>query len=367
MNSSIELEKYLSNGIENIVRGILKVTVTNPKTSLFITKHMINSKIAREKRKVAQVKGEHIPPFLIASITDKCNLHCKGCYARSNHNCIDICAKDEVQNIMTTDDWEKIFTEASDLGIEFILLAGGEPFVRKDVILQAAKHQNIIFPIFTNGTMIDEAFMKILNKNRNLMPVISIEGSKQTTNHRRGEGIYEKLEKTMDCLYNSGIIFGASITVTKQNMQEVLAEEFAMKLKAKGVKAIIYVEYVPVDKETECIALDNSTRKKMMYELDELRKSIPQMIFIAFPGDEKASGGCLAAGRGFFHINAHGGAEPCPFSPYSDINVKDTSIKEALNSPLFNKLISSENLNNEHIGGCVLFEQKEKVEKMLGE
>jgi MoaA/NifB/PqqE/SkfB family radical SAM enzyme len=50
------------------------------------------------------------------------------------------------------------------------------------------------------------------------------------------------------------------------------------------------------------------------------------MIFISFPGDEKTSGGCLAAGRGFFHINSHGGAEPCPASPYSDINVRDSSL-----------------------------------------
>lgn len=52
-------------------------------------------------------------------------------------------------------------------------------------------------------------------------------------------------------------------------------------------------------------------------------------------GDEKSYGGCVAAGRGFFHINSHGGAEPCLFSPYSDINVRDTSLWEALKSKLF--------------------------------
>lgn len=62
------------------------------------------------------------------------------------------------------------------------------------------------------------------------------------------------------------------------------------------------------------------------------------MVYLSFPGDEKGTGGCVAAGRGFFHINSHGGAEPCPFSPYSDINVRDTSLKAALNSHLFTEL-----------------------------
>lgn len=89
------------------------------------------------------------------------------------------------------------------------------------------------------------------------------------------------------------------------------------------------------------------------------------MVFIAFPGDEKSSGGCLAAGRGFFHINAHGGAEPCPFSPYSDTSLKEVSLEEALDSPLFRHLQENGNLEKEHIGGCVLFEQRDLVQKLL--
>ena len=108
-----------------------------------------------------------------------------------------------------------IFTQSEELGIEFILLAGGEPFIRKDVLLQAGNHSNIIFPIFTNGTKIDESYIKLLEQKRNLIPVISIEGHKETTDKRRGEGIYEKLEEVMKRLNNNGILFGASVTVTK--------------------------------------------------------------------------------------------------------------------------------------------------------
>ncbi len=362
METGKKLEEYLSNGVENIVKGILKASLKNPKASIFMAKYAMNSKKAREKRKMAEMSGEHIPPFLIASITEQCNLHCKGCYARANHSCQDDFG---TNGLLTDADWNNIFTQAEDLGIEFILLAGGEPFVRKDVLQQAANHPNILFPIFTNGTLLDEAYMKLLNQNRNLMPVISLEGNQSTTDARRGEGVYQKLEETMEQLHKNGILFGASITVTKQNMKEVLADDFVQKLKSAGTKAIVYVEYVPVNSTMHELAPDDQTRKEMMERLDAHRAAVTEMVFIAFPGDEMTSGGCLAAGRGFFHINSRGDAEPCPFSPYSDTNVINTSLKETLQSPLFNKLQTNGNLMQEHIGGCVLFEQQEQVKAMI--
>lgn len=365
MKSNNELEKYLSNGIEKIVKGIFKASVTNPKSSLFMMKHMITSKKSRDKRKNAEIRGEHIPPFLIASITNECNLHCKGCYARANHSCMDICSNNLSDRLMTEKNWGDIFTQSEELGIEFILLAGGEPFIRKDVLLQAGNHSNIIFPIFTNGTKIDESYIKLLEQKRNLIPVISIEGHKETTDKRRGEGIYEKLEEVMERLRNNGILFGASVTVTKNNMKEVLSDEFVSNLKKAGTKGIVYVEYVPINKETRDLAPDDETREEMMVRLDYLRSKETDMVLVAFPGDERATNGCLAAGRGFFHINAYGDAEPCPFSPYSDTNLLKTSLREALSSPLFCKLKEKGNLEDEHVGGCVLFEKQEHVQDIL--
>ena len=89
------------------------------------------------------------------------------------------------------------------------------------------------------------------------------------------------------------------------------------------------------------------------------------MMYVSFPGDEKSSGGCLAAGRGFFHINSHGDAEPCPFSPYSDTNVRDHSLRQAISSPLFTALCSGDMMSDDHSGGCVLYEKREQVETLL--
>lgn len=240
-----------------------------------MAKYALASKKATEKRRSAEEKGEHIPPFLIASITSSCNLHCAGCYSRANHACGDSAPADQ----MSADQWDAIFAEASDMGIGFIPLAGGE----------------------------------------------------ETTDSRRGKGVYQKLQESMRRMKESGILFGASVTVTTENMREVLSDAFITGMYEKGAKVIIYVEFVPVTEEAKRLA----------------------------------SGGCLAAGRGFFHINSHGGAEPCPFSPYSDISVKTVGLRGAIDPPLFRSIQEQDLLVEDHAGGCVLFERREQVEALM--
>jgi MoaA/NifB/PqqE/SkfB family radical SAM enzyme len=319
------------------------------------------SRSASKRRRKAEDNGEHIPPFLIASITSKCNLHCAGCYSRCNHATVD----SEPVKQLTDEEWLRIFDEADEMGISFILLAGGEPMLRRDIIEAAGKKQNILFPIFTNGTFIDERYFQLFDKCRNLIPVMSIEGDRNQTDSRRGEGIYDKLIANMDEFRKRGLIFGASVTVTSRNYKDVTSDDFLGSLAEKGCKVVIFVEYVPVTDESKDLAPGDAEREYLMNEIQRLRQDHPEMVYVSFPGDEKSTGGCVAAGRGFFHINSHGGAEPCPFSPYSDINVRDTSLREAMHSPLFTALRSGDILLDDHEGGCVLYEKKAQVEALL--
>lgn len=355
-----DLEAYLSNGIENIIKGAIKASFSNTKESIFIAKFALSSKKSRKIRRRYEENGQHIPPFIIASITNNCNLHCEGCYARANNSCNDSTS----DKLLSAVQWDTIFKEAQELGIGFILIAGGEPFLRYDVISTASHYPNILFPIFTNGTMFSEVYLDLLDKHRNLLPVLSIEGDKAYTDERRGNGIYEQLLDSMGKLNQAGILFGASITVTTENTEQVTDKEFLDNIYSRGCKVIFYVEYVPVSKNTTHLAPSEDQRRYLADMLTALRKSYDDMIFISFPGDEKSSGGCLAAGRGFFHINPTGCAEPCPFSPYSDTNIKNKGLKEALKSPLFKKLRQNGVLTGEHTGGCILHEQEDIVRKL---
>ncbi len=363
MNENFDLQNYLIEGVEGVVKEAIKATLKNPRESAFMLKFAKATRTASKKRREAEDKGEHIPPFLIASITSKCNLHCAGCYSRCNHATTDT----KPVSQLTSEEWLKIFDEADELGISFILLAGGEPMLRRDIIEAAGKKQNILFPIFTNGTFIDEKYFALFDKCRNLVPIMSIEGSKEITDNRRGKGIYDKLIANMEEFRKRGLIFGASVTVTTQNYKEVTSDEFLNSLSDRGCKAVIFVEYVPVTEESSELAPSDTEREYLMNEIQRLREERPEMVYIAFPGDEKSSGGCVAAGRGFFHINSHGGAEPCPFSPYSDVNIRNSSLREAMHSPLFMALQSGDMLLDDHNGGCVLYEKRELVESIIAQ
>ena len=361
MPEAIDLQRYLTEGVDQIVRDALRATVRNPRESLFMARFAGAVKKASARRAQNEAEGLHVPSYLIASIPSSCNLHCAGCYSRSNHATED-CAP---QRQLTSAQWADIFRQAEELGVSFILLAGGEPLLRYDVIAAAGERPNLLFPLFTNGTFLGEKYFQLLDRCRNLIPVISIEGGKEMTDARRGEGIYDQVTANMDEFRKRGLIFGASVTVTTENLREVTSPDFLNRLKEKGCKLVIFIEFVPVTEEAQHLAPGDPERQYLAETLENIRSASDEMVLLAFPGDELALGGCMAAGREFFHINSHGGAEPCPFSPYSDVNVKEMSLKGAIASPLFAALQEGGLLGGEHKGGCVLYERRHEVEALL--
>ncbi|MGV8906075.1 MAG: radical SAM protein [Acetobacterium sp.] len=363
MNDHFDLANYMNTSIEKIIKDVIKGTLKNPRETAFLLKYREISKNNFRKRKAYKESGQNIPTFLISSITNACNLFCKGCYARNNG----MCNEEESMALMTADQWLDIFNQSKDLGISFNLLAGGEPLMRRDIIRAAASVKNTIFPIFTNGTLIDDDYLKLFNAHRNLIPVLSIEGSQSTTDFRRGEGTYQKLLMTMKSMNNRQLVFGVSITVTAENILEVTSKDFLDVLARLGCRIVFFIEYVPVDQTTSHLAPGEKERLILENKQNELREIYESMVFVSFPGDEKYMGGCLAAGRAFFHINPNGSAEPCPFSPYSDRNLKEHSMIEVLTSPFFKKLQENGLVGGEHNGGCALFQHEDLVKSLLNE
>lgn len=364
INATIDLGAYMSNSIRGIMAKAYKSVLSNPREAMFAYRmQTLFEKSEKRRKKVLEEEGLTVPPFLISSISTTCNLHCKGCYARSNG-----IAEDEEGKQMATlapEQWETIFREAADLGINFSLLAGGEPFMRKDILERIAEVKDMIFPIFTNGTLIGPSYIEFLKSHLNMVPIISIEGTAMGTDERRGRGVYKRAMLSMELLEKEKLFFGSSITVTTENYHQVTSPQFIDSLRSYGCKIVFYIEYVPTESSTEHLALDEDEVADMEALLEECRNAYTDIIFLSFPGDEKALGGCLASGRGFFHIGPDGSAEPCPFSPFSDSNVATLGVRKALQSPLFRKLRAVKALGWEHTGGCTLFEHREEIEKMI--
>nr|WP_081794711.1 radical SAM protein [[Eubacterium] cellulosolvens] len=355
------VQEYMTRSMERVIEDAIRASQENPKEGAFLENFAASGRLAAEKRRMAALEGELIPPFLIASITSTCNLRCAGCYSRFFQAGRDRSAVSQLSD----EEWTAVFDEAEELGIGFILLAGGEPLLRMGVIEAAGMRPNILFPIFTNGVFMNEKYFGLFERHRNLFPVLSVDGGRRQTDARRGEGMYVRLVENMNELFRRKLFYGVSVMVTAKNLREVTCDKFIDSLRARGCKSVIYVEFIPVDESCGDLSLKEDERETLEYELFRLRETYPDLIFVSFPGDEKRLGGCIAAGRGLFHISSHGAAEPCPFSPYSDVNVKETSIREALKSRLFRMLNQNGLLRDEHEGGCVLHQRKHFVEAVL--
>ena len=324
--------------------------------ALYLVQALIHQRKAAKERERWAEQGVKVPPIMIASVTNRCNLNCQGCYSRAQHR--------PIGQEMSAAEWQRVFTDARDLGVSIILLAGGEPLVRPEILDVAASLPEIVFPVFTNGLLVDDAFVSRLKAARNLVPMLSVEGHEDETDQRRGEGVYDRLRRATSVLHEAGVFFGLSLTVTSANFNAVTSDAFIRECIDTGCRLFFFVEYVPAKEGTEALMLSDDQKAGLMAATAAFRKAFPG-LFVAFPGDEEEMGGCVAAGRGFVHVSATGDLEPCPFSPYSDTNLRTTPLKDALRSRFLEAIRQDDDRLARTKGGCALFENREWVRSLL--
>jgi hypothetical protein len=258
---------------------------------------------ARHNKRESHAAKVNTFVFLIASITNRCNLHCAGCYARANH----ICHDGTEDALLTDDEWNRIFSQAEQIGVSFILLAGGEPMLRRGVIERASQHRDILFPVFTNGTLLSDSMLRLLDEHRNLVPIVSIEGNPEQTDARRGEGT-----TPTDATYGADAGRWHSLWrfryATTENFPVVTGDAFLQSLLPSG-EGRLFVDYVPADPErgagpgdAERVALANRLITPHKAERHDRR---------LLSRDEQYSDGCLARAR-FSSISIPARREPCP-------------------------------------------------------
>jgi MoaA/NifB/PqqE/SkfB family radical SAM enzyme len=254
--------------------------------------------------------------------------------------------------------------QARDLGVFFIVLIGGEPLVRPDIMPITKDFPDLIFFVFSNGTLVTEEMARQFRRQKNIVPILSIEGYTTETDGRRGGGVYEKVQEAIRKLRRQNVFFGASVTVTRDNFKAVTKENFVAGLTGFGCKLLLFAEYTPVQPGTDEWVVTNEQRRNLVSILEGFRRKFPA-FFVSSPNDEKAFGGCLAAGRGFVHVSACGDVEPCPFVPYSDVSLRKKTLSEALQSPLLRAIREQDNLLGEAEGGCALWMRREWVYSLL--
>lgn len=347
---------HLNKSLLVFFKDALRVAIKNPGQAWTFLRTLKWLRQAAKKRTSWKKAGVPVPPIIIFSITNECNLKCEGCYAQALHNFS--------ENELNDEELERIVKEASDLGVSFFVVAGGEPFMRRALLDITEKYPEMIFLVFTNGLLIDDSILIRLTKQRNVIPLVSLEGYEKETDGRRGEGTYARILKLLAQMRQRNMFFGTSLTLTEQTFETLTSTSYVEHLAGIGCKFFIYLEYTPILPETEQLVLPPEQREELMRRLENYRRRFPA-LFIAVPGDEAAEGGCLSSGRGFVHINAVGDLEPCPYAPFSDVNLKTVSLKIGLQSRLLKELRKHPEELRVDQGGCVLWKKREWVQSFL--
>jgi MoaA/NifB/PqqE/SkfB family radical SAM enzyme len=314
------------------------------------------TKAVRENREKLKC---NVPWLMLIDPTSACNLHCKGCWSAEYGHKLNL----------TFDEMNDVVNQGVTLGTHLYMFTGGEPLIRKDDVLHLCReHRNCTFLAYTNATLVDQKFCDDMKEVGNLTLAISIEGTRESNDYRRGEGSYDRTIQAMDLLRKNGCLFGISVCYTSKNIDAVTSDEFIDLMLEKGVKFGLYFNYMPVGKDAVEELIPSPEQRTYMYHwLRRIRNGeTGKPIFIMdFQDDAEYVGGCIAGGRNYFHINSAGDIEPCVFIHFSDANIRTHTILQALKNPLFMSYYHNQPFNDNHLRPCPMLENPEYLRQMI--
>lgn len=348
------LNGYINRGLDELDPHVIKTTALNLgfEAMLSGTKTMHAMRIEHEC---------NIPWLILMDPTSACNLHCTGCWAAEYGNKLNL----------SYDEMSDIVKQGKELGIHFYMFTGGEPLVRRDDIIKLCKeHNDCEFLAFTNGTLVDQKFCDEMKSVGNLMLAISLEGSPEVNDFRRGEGVYGRVMDAMDLLKENGLIFGTSICYTSKNCESVTSREFIDLMVSKGCRYALYFHYMPVGNDASVELLPTPEQRIATKNRIRAIRNLEHgegLFTMDFQNDGEYMDGCIAGGRNYFHINANGDAEPCVFIHYSDSNIREHSLLEILKRPLFMAYHDNQPFNENHLRPCPMLENPEILQRIVNE
>ena len=343
---------------KNILKDVDHNLIKSLLLSLGVHAGFYGTKIVRANREKYKC---NIPWIILFDPTSACNFKCKGCWSAEYGHSFQL----------SLDEMRSIVSQGKEMGTHFYMLTGGEPLIRKnDIVTLASENKECTFLIYTNATLIDQKFCDDIKKCGNITLALSIEGSKESNDFRRGDGAYETTIKAMDLLKQNKILFGISVCYTNKNVESVTSDEFLDDMIEKGVKYALYFNYMPVGSDGQKELIPSPMQRKYMYMwLKRIRngKTGKPIFVMDFQDDGEFVGGCIAGGRNYFHINSKGDIEPCVFVHYSDSNIRETTLLESLQRPLFQAYRKGQPFNDNHLMPCPMLENPDILRRIIKE
>jgi MoaA/NifB/PqqE/SkfB family radical SAM enzyme len=307
--------------------------------------------LRRHRRQLRSIDGS-LPSILAVSPTMRCNYNCTGCYSRGRSE------DDELSRVELT----ALLTEAETLGVHSIVLTGGEPLLRDDVLDLIAEHPRLLFFLITNGSLITPEVARRVAHNANLVTLVSIEGFAPDTDGRRHPGAHHTAMAAIDRLRIARAVYGFVATYSAANAAQLATDAFIDRMVDVGCAVGFFTEYVPCgsDPRPDWV-LDEGTRAPFRERVLEFRRSKP-IVLSLFPDDEYGrENRCAGAGRSSLHINSQGDIEPCPFVPIARDSIRNGGLLAGCRSPFLHAIREHPELLRRQRYACSLFEHCDEL------
>jgi MoaA/NifB/PqqE/SkfB family radical SAM enzyme len=262
---------------------------------------------------------------------------------------------------------DRVLKECEELAIHFITVLGGEPLIYPHLLRMIEEHPTIFFQVYTNGTLMTKEIAKRLADLGNVMVVVSIEGYEEETDRWRGKGVFKKIMSAFEYLREARVLIGSSATVTSQNAETVASEEFVDFMIECGSFLQNYFLYVPVNGRADFSLMVTPEQRNLLRKNVSYFRNTKPMFFLDFWNDGPHVEGCIAGGRRYFHLNAKGDIEPCVYTHVAVDNIMNTTLKEALNSPLFRAIRRRQPHNPNHLRPCMIIDNPHVMREIIEE
>ena len=314
-NEDDPYNKMIRRMLTDIDRSVFEKILIN----FFVNANLASWPTLEENRKKYNC---NIPWAILLDPTSACNLHCTGCWAAEYGNKLNL-SYEEIDDIIT---------QGKELGVYMYIYTGGEPLVLRV---------------------------------GNFVPAISLEGFEGATDSRRGKGVYDHVIKAMRLLREKKLPFGVSACYTSQNYESISSEEFYDLMIDEGAFFVWFFHYMPVGNDASVELLPSPEQRTGMYKKIREYRATKPLFAMDFQNDAEFVSGCIAGGKRYLHINANGDIDPCVFVHYSDSNIREKTLLEALQSPMLMQYHDNIPFNDNMLMPCPMLENSGKLTEMV--
>ena len=311
-----------------------------PSREIARQKNALITKLAVAAKQAKESGGK---PFIFHFLTTlRCNCDCESCLWKDNS------AKDE----LSLQEIKRIYLEARKAGFFITLLWGGEPTLRRDIanIIKFAKQEADFgfIGMVTNGYLIPKRISEFGDDLDLILMSLDSPVQEEHDKIRVLPGLYDKIMKSVDLIKNDypHISLQFSFSISKYNIHRVdemiaLGDKLEVPIAFNVINTIRHYSTGDTDEKGQLSANDQEISDAFSRIMESKKNGShilnSEMYLKHFVGGKKQYR-CHAR-KVFMYVNSNGDIEDCLRLDKPIANLREISVKEAMNLPRFQQYL----------------------------